>query len=173
MTCIEISPDTSITEKISWAEACYKKYKNTFLEDNEVRQLLTEFRKASSESAKEMVSIGLVDECRKCEEEEGGACCGKGIENRYSGTLLLINLLLGVTLPEDAPDDKSCFFLCKKGCSLIARHTICLNYICKKITDRIPAHTLNQLREKEGKELNTLFILNEKVKSILKNINEC
>ena len=172
MDFITISSDSSIEEKVSWADACYQKYKNTFLEDKNILKLLDDFRETSLESLKEMNEIGMVYECRKCEEEEGGACCGKGIENRYSGTLLLINLLLGVILPAKAPDPESCFFLGGQGCSLIARHVICVNYICKKITERIPGYALNGLREKEGVELETLFILNEKIKSALRNINE-
>jgi hypothetical protein len=170
MTNIEISTDSSIEEKISWADACYKKNKNTLLDDKKIEQLLKEFREASLKSIKEMNEIGMVDECRKCEEEEGGACCGKGIEDRYSGTLLLINLLIGVKIPSNAPDPNSCFFLGKKGCSLSARHVICINYICKKITYNIPHPHINRLREKEGKELDILFMLNEQIISILRNV---
>jgi hypothetical protein len=162
MTYIGISSDSRIEEKISWADTCFKNNEKALLGNKKIKQLIEEFLKASSESFKRMIEIGLVDECRECEEE-----------NRYSGTLLLINRLLGVKLPARAPDTKSCFFLGLKGCSLKARHVICVNYICKKITDRIPGHALNSLREKEGKELDTLFILNEKVKSVLRNINEC
>ncbi len=165
-----ISADSSIEEKISWAVASFQKYGDILTGNKDIRHLLDKFRKASSDSLQEMIEIGMADECRKCEEEEGGACCGKGIENKYSGTLLLINLLLGRKLPEEASDSRSCFFLGAKGCSLSARHVICVNYICKKITDRIPAQALNRLREKEGAELDILFILNEKVKSVLRDI---
>ena len=166
----EISADSSIEEKISWAVLSYRKYKHALTSDKNIQRLLEQFRKASSESLQEMIKIGLVDLCRECEEKEGGTCCGKGIENRYNGTLLLLNLLLGVKLPKKAPDPESCFFLGEKGCSLTARHVICVNYICKKISDRIPARALNHLREKEGKELDVLFILNEKIKSVLRDL---
>ena len=170
MTYIEVSSDSSIEEKISWADACFKKHKESFMGDKKILQLIEEFDKASFESVREMIKIGMVDECRECEEEQGGACCGKGIEDRYSGSLLLINLLLGVKLPAKAPDPKSCFFLGAKGCSLSARHVICVNYICKKITDRIPGEALNRLREKEGTELDILFMLNERIKSVLRDL---
>ena len=166
----DISADSSIEKKISWAAHSYRKYRDILIDDKNIRHLLEKFRKASSESQKEMIETGLVNLCRECEEEEGGACCGKGIENRYSGTLLLINLLLDVRLPEKAPDSKSCFFLGEKGCSLSARHVICINYVCKKITDRIPGQVLNNLREKEGAELDILFMLNEKIKSVLRGL---
>ena len=170
MTYMEIPVDRSIDEKIIWADNCFDRYKKTFLKDKETAQLLKKLQEASAQSLKEMIETGLVDECRKCEEEEGGACCGAGIENRYSGTLLLINLLLGIKLPAKAPDAKSCFFLSPGGCILRARHVICVNYICRKITDRIPGRMLNHLREKEGKELDTLFMLNERIKFILRDL---
>ena len=170
MTYMEIPVDRPVDEKITWALNCFDKYKNTFLKDKKTEQLLKKLQEASTQSLKEMIEIGLVDECRKCEEEEGGACCGAGIENRYSGTLLLINLLLGIKLPEKAFDPKSCFFLGPGGCILRARHVICVNYVCRKITERIPGQMLNHLRENEGKELDILFILNERIKFILRNL---
>ena len=170
MTYWEIPVDRPIDEKIKWADSCFFKYKETFLNDKNTAQLLRKFRVFSAESLKEMFEIGIVDECRKCEEEEGGACCGRGIENRYSGTLLLINLLLGITLPQKGYDEKSCFFLSSGGCSLRARHVICVNYICSKISERIPGQLINGLRDKEGKELDILFILNEQIKSILRGL---
>ncbi len=170
MAYMEISAGSRIQEKIEWADTCFNKYKKILLEDKKSSQLLDDFEKASSESFKEMHEIGLVNQCRQCEEEEGGGCCGAGIENRYSGTLLLINRLMGVKLPSDRPDSKSCFFLGPKGCTLRARHVICINYICKKITDNIPEKNINHLRNKEGLEIEILFILNERIKTILRNL---
>lgn len=170
MTYVDIPVDRPIEEKISWAHNCLDRCKDTLLNDKKTASLLKRFREASAEGLKEMVEIGLVEECRRCEEEEGGACCGAGIENRYSGTLLLINLLLGVELPDSAPDPKSCFFLGPGGCSLRARHVICVNYICRKITDSIPEQMINDLREMEGEALDMLFILNEQIKSVLREI---
>jgi hypothetical protein len=168
MLFYKISPDSSIEDKISWAADSYQKYRNVLVNDRGIQTLTEKFGDASFQSLQEMIKIGVVDECRRCEEDEGGACCGRGIENRYSGTLLLINLLLGVKLPEKRPDPKSCFFLGPKGCSLSARHVICINYICRKITDRIPPQEINLLREKEGAELDILFTLNERVKSLIR-----
>ena len=166
----EISAGSNIQEKVDWAHTCFKKHKKTLLDDIKVNQLLENFNKAASESFKEMIETGLVEECRKCEEEEGGACCGAGIENRYSGTLLLINLLMGVALPSKQEDKRSCFFLGKRGCMLKARHVICVNYICKKITDNISEEAINHLRNLEGLELEILFILNERIKAILREL---
>ncbi|MBA7644220.1 hypothetical protein ES703_51962 [subsurface metagenome] len=91
--------------------------------------------------------------------------CSMGI--KYDGWLLLINLLLDVRLPKKRHDKESCFFLGEGGCLLKARHVICVNYLCKKITDQIDPHKLNALREKEGVELDILFLLNERLKIVL------
>lgn len=170
MTYTDISADSSIQDKISWANECYKKNKETFLRDKKLKALLESFHKAASQSLKEMSEIGIVSECRKCEEEDGGTCCGAGIENRYSGTLLLINLILGAKLQHKRIDSQGCYFLGGQGCSLRARHVICVNYICQKITDTIPHQMIQQLRENEGTELETLFLFNERIKTILREL---
>jgi len=105
-----------------------------------------------------------VDECRDCEEREGGSCCGAGLENRYDVSLLLTNLLLGVKLPKQGHEPSSCFFLGAQGCVLRARHVICVNYLCKKISDHIDAKRIAALRAKEGVELELLFHLQEEIK---------
>ena len=79
----------------------------------------------------------------------------------------MINLLLDSRLPKERYDTSSCFFLGSTGCLLRARHVICVNYICKKITHRIDQNKINDLREKEGEELNILFLLHEHIKQVL------
>lgn len=113
-----------------------------------------------------MTKTGIPEICRKCEKDEGGSCCGAGLEDKYDRWLLLVNLLLGIKLPKNRYDTKSCFFLGEGGCLLKARHVICVNYLCKKITDQIDPHKISVLREKEGIELYALFILNERLKKI-------
>jgi len=156
-----------IGEKITWANSCYRRFRGDLLANGDVVQLLERLQEALRVSHAAMERAGVNHLCRACEKLEGGSCCGAGLENRYDGWLLLINLLLGVELPTASQDDRSCLFLGENGCTLPARHVICINYICPKITDTIPKQTLQNLREKEGDEINALFLLNEKVKSIL------
>ncbi len=155
-----------IEEKIAWAENCYEKYGRRLFEDRTITDLLARLQRAIQGSRKEMTAAGIVDLCRECELNEGGSCCGAGLENKYDGWLLLINLLLNVRLPEKRHDPKSCFFLGNTGCMLQARHVICVNYVCKKITDRIDPEAIKALREKEGEELNALFLLHERIKGV-------
>lgn len=163
----EITLSSSIEEKIDWAEHCYESFSGPLIQDKPIVDYLARTEDAIQASHKEMGETGILDICRDCEENEGGSCCGAGLENKYDGWLLLINLLLDVRLPRKRHDKESCFFLGEGGCLLKARHVICVNYLCKKITDQINPQKLNALREKEGIELDILFLLNERLKIIL------
>ena len=163
------SDRNSIIQKIKTAEAYYLKEKETFLSDRRLMELLRDLKIAIRDSRQTMEEIGLIPLCRDCEEKEGGSCCGKGLENKYSETLLLINFLLGISLPKTRYDQKSCFFLGNKGCLLAARHVICVNYLCAKINNSISQDKILLLREKEGIELDLLFLAYERVKKLLMN----
>ena len=162
------SLSSPIEEKIAWAQHCYKEFGDNLLKEKRLVDLLAHLKTAVVASRKEMAMKGIVEVCRRCEQEEGGSCCGAGLENRYDGWLLLINLLLGVKLSKTKQQTNSCFLLGKNGCLLMARHIICINYLCKKITDLIDPRIIMELREKEGEEVNTLFILHENIKPVLR-----
>ncbi len=151
-------------EKIAWAESCFRRFGGLFLEEKQIVDLLREFEAAAMVSRQKMDEIGVVALCRECDQEEGGSCCGKGLENRYDPWLLLINKLLGVEFPQERQQEGGCFFLGESGCLLKARHVICINYVCKKITNSIQPALINDLREMEGAEIDALFMLNERIK---------
>jgi hypothetical protein len=158
----------SVEEKIAWAETCFEEKGGLFLRDERTATLLSRLKEAVRASRAAMAVAGVVYECRMCEEREGGSCCGAGLENKYDGTLLLINLLLGIQLPKQRYDPSSCLFLGPDGCLLIARQVICVNYLCKKIEDRIDPSKIALLREKEGVELECLFLLHDRIKKKLR-----
>jgi hypothetical protein len=114
-----------------------------------------------------MVQFGVVNACRHCEEEEGGSCCGAGIENKYSPTLLLLHLLLSGELPKTRQWANSCFFLGENGCRLKARHVLCINYLCLRIQKMLPSQDLIALQTITGEEMDTVFHLHETVKRTL------
>ena len=157
-----------VKEKIAWADACFEESGLFFLKEKETVRLLSEFKTASKASRKKMDASGVVALCRECDQEEGGSCCGKGLEDRYDAWLLLINRLLGVEFPRERNQADGCLFLGEKGCLLTARHVICINYMCRKITGNIHPLVINDLREVEGTEINFLFMLNEQVKRTFK-----
>lgn len=167
MAIKEVPIESPIEVKLSWAENCCKELRDELLGDEKIAEILKSFKESIQDSHKEMVTAGVVDECKDCEQREGGSCCGAGLENRYNGVLLLINLLLDVKIPKKRYDPSSCFFLGPRGCQLVARHVICVNYLCKKITDRIDPQKIALLREKEGVDLERLFFLHERIKEKL------
>ncbi|MBN1833254.1 MAG: hypothetical protein JW896_14210 [Deltaproteobacteria bacterium] len=158
----------SIEEKIAWAETCYQEKGGLLLRDEKSVILLNRLKEAVRASRAAMVSAGVADECKTCEEREGGSCCGAGLEDRYDATLLLINLLLGIQLPKRRSDPSSCLFLGPDGCLLMARQVICVNYLCKKIENRVNPSKISVLRDKEGVELECLFLLHERIQRKLK-----
>jgi hypothetical protein len=168
MLSSHISIDRPIEEKIHWAKRYCETQKEVLLGDSTLYHLLTDLKDAIHSSHFQITQAGIDVVCRECDEKDGGSCCGAGLENKYSGVLLLMNLLLGQTIPEQRLDSKSCFFLREKGCSLLARHVICVNYLCGKITHRIPPKAIAMLREKEGMELEALFIVHERIKAMLR-----
>ena len=167
MSIIEVPIDSPIEVKIAWAENCCRELRDQLLGDEKLAETLKSFKESVKDSHKEMIKAGVADQCKDCEQREGGSCCGAGLENRYNGVLLLINLLLDVKIPKKRYDPSSCFFLGQKGCQLLARHVICVNYLCKKITDRIDSQKIALLQEKEGVELEHLFFLHERIKKKL------
>jgi hypothetical protein len=158
----------SIREKIAWARKTNERLADVLFHHHDTRRLFFDFEQAAARSRAAMEQQGLPERCRICEELEGGSCCGVGIENRYDGYLLLINLVLGVDLPTEPKDRKSCFFLSPNGCCLKARHVICINYLCKDVLHRVEPSALANLRAVEGEEINLLFHLHERIKKIVR-----
>jgi len=167
MTANEIPIESPIEEKITWAKNCHRERGADLHRDDEIGFLLKELKKAIRASHREMAHTGIIESCGLCEEKEGGSCCGAGLEKKYTGLILLINLLLGHSIPSRRQDPSGCFFLGKEGCGLLSRQVICINYLCKRITDQIDPHQLAPLREKEGIEIGLLFHLNERIKRVL------
>ncbi len=172
MSIKSISISSPIDEKIDWATHCYQNQYRPILKDKAIAELLEKIKNAIPASHSEMLKTGIVNLCKQCEQDEGGSCCGHGMENKYNGWILLMNLLLEVKLPKTRRDPKSCFFLGEKGCLLLVRHVICINYICRKISDQIDPQKILALREKEGTEINLVFLLHERLKKTLKGISE-
>lgn len=135
--------------------------------DPRVARLLEELQTHWRASWQVMEETGIVAACRHCEEEEGGSCCGRDLENKYNETLLLLNLLCGLTLPDERRHANSCFFLGDSGCLLKVRDVICVNYLCTAVQKRLSHADLVRVQQTVGCELDTVFLLQETVRSIL------
>jgi hypothetical protein len=161
-----------IEAKIQWAEACFQTHGKEILEDPEIRTLMERLKQATKASYRVMTEAGIAAMCARCDRDEGGSCCGAGLEDKYDAALLLINRLMGVVLPTERHDPRSCFFLGPRGCRLVARHVICVNYLCKAVTQKADPEKLKILREREGFELTNLFTLHERLLARLRLLSE-
>jgi hypothetical protein len=157
----------TIQEKIARARHLLDAWAGPLRARGPVRDSLERLRACIEASREVMAETGVVDQCRRCEEVEGGSCCGSGIENRYTEVLLLINLLLGVPLREGSERPKSCYFLGETGCSLLARHVLCVNYLCAGLRERLAPAQLSRLQDAAGEELETEFRCYETIKGFL------
>ncbi len=158
-----VNPPVTIVEKIAVARDRFAAWGEPLREDPRIAGLLVELEAALRTTFETMIELGVVEACRGCEEEEGGSCCGAGIENRYNSTLLLVNLLLGASLPDRRTVERSCFFLGSGGCMLRARHVLCVNYLCDKIETALTHEQLCFLQNTAGRELDLIFALQEAV----------
>jgi hypothetical protein len=166
----ETSLSDPIEAKIAWAEERYRERGTALRSDEEIAHLLDRLRAAADDSHRAMVACGIVELCTACERDEGGSCCGAGLEDRYDGVTLLINRLLGAALPAQRRDRASCHFLGESGCLLRARDVICINFLCKKIETDIPAERIAPMRALEGEQLETLFALHSRITATLTRV---
>jgi len=154
----------SIYEKIEQAHNLYSASGDSLRQDPSIRTLLNKLHECIEKTKDSMLKLGVIAECKHCEEQEGGSCCGTGIENKYDVELLLMNLLLEASLRDQQPSQNSCYFLGEKGCKLTARHVLCVNYICEKLQKKLTKEELIVLQACAGEELDTLFVLHEAIK---------
>jgi hypothetical protein len=154
----------SIEQKITQARALYEAWGDQLRRDVLIRGLLARLEKNIGASMQAMRAFRVVQACRWCEEQGGGSCCGAGIENRYDPLQLLINLLLDVSLPDLRLYPDSCYFLDRDGCSLRARHVLCVNYLCTRLQQSMSQDEMNVLQAVIGEELDTGFALHEAVR---------
>ena len=154
---------SGIRQRIAAARNLLPAAKSTLDRDGGLPTLLETVREKAEASRTALFRYGVVAECRRCEEEEGGSCCGAGIEDRYTAVLLLINLLLGGSLPEERRFEKSCYFLGETGCSLLVRDTLCVNYLCRAVQKKLPQDDLISLQAVAGEEMDAVFRLHERI----------
>ena len=160
----DLSTSPTIQEKIEQAQELFETCGDSLRQNPSIRTLLNKLHECIENTKDSMLKRGVVAECKHCEEQEGGSCCGTGIENKYDVELLLVNLLLEASWRGQQSSQNSCYFLGEKGCKLMARHVLCVNYICEKLQKKLTRAELIELQICAGEELDTLFFLHEAIK---------
>ena len=158
----------TIQQKIEQALDLFETCGDSLRQNPSIRTLLNKLQECIENTKDSMLKLGVVAECKHCEEQEGGSCCGTGIENKYDVELLLVNLLLEASLRDQQSSQNSCYFLGEKGCKLTARHVLCGNYICEELQKKLTREELIELQTCAGEELDTLFFLHEAIKKKIK-----
>jgi len=152
----------NVEERIKRAEELYRRYGRALLQDDEIRNLLNKLNFAIERTRDYMRKIGVTEVCRRCALETG-SCCKRWVEDEHDEYILLINLLLGVKLPKKRYKEDGCFFVGKNGCRIKAREVICVTFLCDRVINKIGRREI-ELQKIAGEELETGFILQEKIK---------
>jgi hypothetical protein len=160
-----------VAHVIMLANRLFKIFGHALLQDEKVRTLLAQLDQQIEDTQKALVTGGIVRECADCAVNGDGTCCGKRTGYKYDSVLLLVNLLLGISLPVQQQDPDSCYFLTREGCILRARHVICVNFVCPRLSRNIQLEILIQLQNTAGEELKTLFLLEEYIKKKIGSVH--
>ncbi len=159
-----ICDERTIADRIGTALYLQKMCGQSLMQDREIRTLLAQIDLHIAATQRAMVRTGIVKECCDCAVNGEGTCCGVRTGHKYGSILLLVNLLLGKTLPLESADARLCHFLTKQGCALRARHVICVNFVCQRLKDVLPHKLLCDVQNIAGGEIDTLFVLEECIK---------
>jgi hypothetical protein len=146
-----------IHRTIERAQKVYLSFENPLRKS--LSSLLENARKAVLRSRELYRNLGVSEICSRCDRDEGGSCCGAGIEDRYGEELLVANIMAGISLPSSRFDEKSCYFLGPEGCILFFRHTLCVNFLCKRLYESLGMQKIILIQNTVGEEIELTFRL--------------
>jgi hypothetical protein len=105
----------SILQTIDEALRLEKASCHLLSQDERFQDLLESLRQRIKITRKEMVVVGMTKECADCAATGEGPCCSTRTHYKYDRIILLINVLLGTSLPRDAALPGTCHFLTEQG----------------------------------------------------------
>jgi len=164
---VPVKAEEVFRQTVAEVQRIFPRIREHLERDRALAVLLKDFRKALALSEEAYRITGAYRICAECAAREESTCCGKDMELHVSRELLIVNLLLGVSLPRERTFPKGCFFLVPKGCALVARPLLCRNFFCPWFRDRFPHRSLVFLQEAQGKEADLLFHLEIHLKNLL------
>ena len=159
-----------IQEKIRMAQDLFARWGKALREDRRIEALLEQLEQDLESSRQTMVDLEVVAACTDCDQEEGKSCCaqGRGFEEKYDPYLLLMNLFLGVSLPDRPARPDGCYFLTRTGCCLKIRLFLCVDFLCPAILTRLSHKELVKLQTVSGHELTTGFLVYDAIKRVIR-----
>ncbi|HMK50794.1 MAG TPA: hypothetical protein VK435_12125 [Thermodesulfovibrionales bacterium] len=150
--------------KIASARSVYEDSGRSLLRDEKLSEMLLRLDGNIQATHDEMRATGIVNECADCAVQGEGTCCSERTGHKCDMPLLLINLLLGRSLPAEPQSRDLCYFLSNQGCVLRARPIICINFVCRRLRENIPHNVIVHLQQTAGEEMDLLFRIEEYVK---------
>ena len=156
--------ENGVSVKIALAHSVYKTHGLDMLNDRPLSEMLIELDHNIEATQKEMATTGIVDECADCAIQGEGTCCSERTGHKSDVTLLLINLLLGRSLPDKTQSADLCYFLTSSGCALRARPILCVNFVCSRLREKIPHKVMVHVQQTAGHELDVLFRIESYIK---------
>ena len=158
-----------IEKEIEKARRLYAQWEGERVLQKAIADDLTKYRNAVALTHEQMSRARVVQACSLCAEGSGGSCCFHGVEEWYDDVLLLINLLFGVSLPEQREVPDGCFFVGEKGCRLLARHAFCVNYLCPALGGSLDPVERSKLLSVAGAELHCGWELEKTLRRWVRN----
>ncbi len=144
-----------VTKRIEKAKKLYKSINPS----EELMNLLRDLDKAIERTWSYMREIGVTEICKACAMETG-SCCKKWVEDEVDEVMILMNLLLGVKIPEKRYKENFCYFLSDRGCTLRVRPVICVTFLCDRIRSVI-GEKEKELQRIAGEELELGFLIRD------------
>ena len=160
-----------IEEKIASAEHLFAKWIDALRKNDRIYPLINRLEANLENSRHSMHDLGIVRACTRCDENAPeGSCCSRGLEAKYGPILLLMNLMLGASLPERRHREDSCYFLGPKGCMLKVRHMLCVDYLCPELEKALGIKSMIEIQTVSGEEILSAFLLREAIKQTMRTV---
>lgn len=142
----------SIENEIEQAKRIFDTNQETLSSCLILTNQLKRYRTAIERTTRTMKEIAMISGCTECAKKTG-SCCFREIEAGYDHVLLLINLMIGIRLPQRREIEGNCYFLGKRGCKLVARDSFCINYICNDLKHSLGRSTVSNFSAIAGEEI--------------------
>jgi phage anti-repressor protein len=143
----------TIEREIKEARDLYSMFGDSLKRQREFAEAIQKYEAAISETYTQMARRGITEACSACSGRQAGSCCFQGVEDWYDRVTLLVNLLMGVGIPETREVPGGCLFVGSKGCRLLARNAFCVNYLCPDLAASMGEAEKTNLLSVSGKEL--------------------
>lgn len=146
----EASPVEQSTRR---AKELFARLGAALCDDEGCGRFLSAYREGIEATRLAMQQTGMVETCSRCASGPSGSCCFEGVEQWYDDVLLLINLMLGAKLSARCQIPGHCQFLGDGGCTLPARHSFCINYLCAELSRSMGAEQRQRFLSIAGREI--------------------